>query len=83
MSRVWNRQSGVQKDEQGELVAALDGMTLEATVFKEDIIEEHHMRSRFFDLAIAQLVLQDKLVVALESEVKLTVKDLFQTGRLG
>ena len=47
MSRVWNRQSGVQKDEQGELVAALEGKTLEATVFKEDIIEEHHMRSRF------------------------------------
>ena len=83
LSRVWNRQSGVQKDEQGELAAALDGMTLEAMVFKEDIIEEHHMRSRLFDLVIAQLVLQGKLVVALESEVKLTVKDLFQTGRLG
>ena len=83
MSRVWNRQSGVQKDEQGELVAALDGMTLEATVSKEDLIEEHHMRSRLFDLVIAQLVLQGKLLVALESEVKLTVRDLFQTGRLG
>ena len=46
MSRVRNRQSGVQKDEQGELVAALDGMTLEATVFKEDI-EEHNLRSSF------------------------------------
>ena len=76
-SGVWNRQSGVQKDEQGELVAALDGMTLEATVSKEDLIEEHHMRSRLIDLVIAQLVHQGKLLVALESEVKLTVRDLF------
>ena len=37
VSLVRNRQSGVQKDEQGELVAAREGMTLEATVFKEDI----------------------------------------------
>ena len=74
---VWNRQSGVQNDDQGELVAALDGMTLETMVSKEDLIEEHHMRSRLFDLVIAQLVLQGKLLVALESEVKLTVRDLF------
>ena len=57
-------------------------MTLEATVFKEDIIEEHHYEVKNFDLAIAQLVLQDKLVVVLESEVKWTVKDLFQTRSL-
>ena len=82
VSLVRNRQSGVQKDEQGELVAALEGMTLEATVSKEDLIEEHHMRSRLIDLVIAQLVLQDKLVVVLESEVKWTVKDLFQTRSL-
>ena len=62
---VWNRHSGVQKDEQGELVASLDGMTLEASVSKEDLIEEHHMRSRLIDLVIAQLVHQGKLLVAL------------------
>ena len=52
-------------------------MTLEATVSKEELIEEHHMRSRLIDLVIAQLVHQGKLLVALESEVKLTVRDLF------
>ena len=52
-------------------------MTLEATVSKEDLIEEHHMRSRLIDLVFAQLVHQGKLLVALESEVKLTVRDLF------
>ena len=52
-------------------------MTLEATVSKEDLIKEHHMRSRLIDLVIAQLVHQGKLLVALESEVKLTVRDLF------
>ena len=35
------------------------------------------MRSRLIDLVIAQLVHQGKLLVALESEVKLTVRDLF------
>ena len=67
----------MQKDEQGELVVALDGMTLEATVSKEDLIEEHHMSSRLIDLVIAQWAHQGKLLVALESEVKLTVRDLF------
>ena len=35
------------------------------------------MRSRLIDLVIAQLVHQSKLLVALESEVKLTVRGLF------
>ena len=74
---VWNRHSGVQKDEQGELVAAIEGMTLESTVSKEELLEEHHMRSRLIDLVLAQLVHQGKILVALESEVKLTVRDLF------
>ena len=74
---VWDRHSGVQRDEQGELVAAVDGLTLEASVSKEDLIIEHHMRSRLIDLAIGQLVHQGKLLVALQSEVKLTVRDLF------
>ena len=52
-------------------------MIFEATVSKEDLIEEHHMRSRLIDLVFAQLVHQGKLLVALESEVKLTVRDLF------
>ena len=50
---------------------------MEASVSKEDLIEEHHLRSRLIDLVIAQLVHQGKLLVALESEVKLTVRDLF------
>ena len=35
---VWRRQSGLQRDENGELVAALDGMTLEASVSSDDLI---------------------------------------------
>ena len=50
---------------------------MEASVSKEDLIEELLMRSRLIDLVIAQLVHQGKLLVALESEVKLTVRDLF------
>ena len=37
-SFVWNRQSGLQRDENGELVAALDEMTLEASVSSDDLI---------------------------------------------
>ena len=49
------RQSGLHRNENGELVAALDGITLEASVSSDDLIEEHHKRSRLSDLAIFQL----------------------------
>ena len=78
----WDRHTGVKRNEQGELVAALDGLTLEESVSKEDLITEHHMRSRLINLAISQLVHQSKVIVALQAEVRLTIRDMLLYGSL-
>ena len=73
---VWDRHSGVKRDEHGELLAALDGLTLEDSVTKEDLLIELHMRSRLNNLAINQLVHQGKVIVALQAEVRLQMREL-------
>ena len=74
---VWDRKTGLARDEAGELLQSLEGLTLEESVSKEDLIEELHMRSRLTELAIAQLVHQGKILVALQSEVKINLRDSF------
>ena len=61
--------TGLARDKVGELVRNLEGLTLEESVSKQDLIEELHIGSRLTELAIAQLVHQGKILVALESEV--------------
>ena len=74
---VWNREKGVERDELGELVEAAEGLTLEESVSKEDLRTELHMRSRLNNLVISQLVHQSKVIVALQSEVRLQLRELF------
>merc|ERR1712142_310720 len=73
---VWDRKKGVERDELGELVEAAEGLTLEESVTKEDLLTELHMRSRLNNLAISQLVHQGKVIVALQSEVRLQIREL-------
>ena len=42
---VWDKHTGVAKDENGELVASEDGSTLAESVTKEDLLNELHNRS--------------------------------------
>ena len=51
-------------------------LNLEDSVTKDDLLTELHMRSRLNNLAISQLVHQGKVIVALQSEVKLQMREL-------
>ena len=74
---VWDEQTGLAKTENGELVAPESGLTLAQSVTKEDLLNELHNRSDLTSLAIAQLEHQSKVIEALQTEVKLQMKDAF------
>ena len=73
----WDKFVGIKKEESEELVAALGELTLEESVSKADLIEELYARSRMTEVALAQLDHQAKLLEALETEAKLTIRELF------
>ena len=73
----WDKHKGVIKDENGEPVASVDGFTLADSVTKEDLLTELHMRSSLNSLAINQLEHQAKVIIALQAEVRLQMRESF------
>ena len=74
---VWVPESGVSKDENGNLVAPEDGSLLADSVTKEDLLHELHHRSDLNNLAVAQLDHQSKLAIAMHTELKLHMREIF------
>ena len=74
---VWVPQTGVSKEENGDLTAPEDGSLLAESVSKEDLLNELHNRSDLNSLAISQLDHQSKVIIALHSELKLQMRDSF------
>ena len=74
---VWDTHTGVAKNDNGELVASEDESTLAESVTKEDLLNELHNRSDLNTLAITQLDHQSKVIIALQTEVKLQMRESF------
>ena len=51
-------------------------LNLEDSVTKEDLLTELHMRSRLKNLAFSHLVHQGKIIIALQFEVRLQMREL-------
>ena len=76
-NRPSGTETGLVRDENGELCQHLEGLTLEESVSKEDLIQELYVRSKLTGLAISQLDHQSNLIIAQQAEIKLMLRDLF------
>ena len=73
---VWVPETGVSKDDNGNLVIPEDGSLLADSVTKEDLLSELHHKSELSNLAITQLDHQSKLAIAMHAELKIFMREI-------
>ena len=73
---VWVPETGIVKNENGNLVIPEEGALVAHSVSKEDLLRSLHRRADLNNLAISQLVHQSKLVSAMHIELKLHMREV-------
>ena len=73
---IWEPETGIKKDENGNLVIPADGSLVADTVSKEHLLRELHRRADLNNLAILQLDHQAKLLTAMHAEQKLHMREV-------
>ena len=73
---VWVPETGVSKDDNGNLVTPENGSLLADSVTKEELLLELHRKSELTHLAIAQLDHQSKLAIAMHAELKIFMREI-------
>ena len=72
----WVPETGIVKDENGNVVIPEDGALVADSVSKEDLLRELHRRADLNNLAISQLDHQSKLITAMHAELKIHMREV-------